>query len=192
MFYVKYPMFYVEHQVGMRILVIFFIMISLVGCNKPNPNPELMDEIYHDLKSQAENTQKQVEAEKKKLEGLRKELDTATPQSGTIKHSQKVYFESEFKIQKLEQLAKYYEFKTESRKKYTNLEYLKSFKAGKPWPTEEELLSYKQYKESMNAEKSWDTKKRVQNYKKINGITSESPEIPKKSDKKSEATKKAE
>ncbi|MGZ3796212.1 MAG: hypothetical protein ACXWRE_00610 [Pseudobdellovibrionaceae bacterium] len=175
----------------MRILFYFFIL-GLFGCNKPNPNPELTDQIFQDLQSQTQNTQREIDTEKKKLEELKKELNAVTPQTGMLKHLQKKYFESEVKIQKLEQLRKYYEIKSESRRIYTKGEYLKAFQTGKPWPTQEELTSYKQYKESLNYGKSWNSRERVKNYEKQNGISSVSTEISKKQEKKAETQEKVE
>jgi hypothetical protein len=173
MFYAKIPMFHVEHWVTMRILAILFITISLFGCNKPNPNPELADEIYQDLTAQASEVKRETESEKKKLEGFKKDVEKAVPQTGEIKYAQKRYFESEMRIQKLEQLAKYYELKAAERVRYTRLEYLKAFKDGKPWPTEEELAAYRQYKLSSHIDGGWDSRKRVKAYEKDRGIASE-------------------
>ncbi len=173
-------MFHVEHWVNMRVVIIFIILISIISCNKPNPNPENTDEIYQDFLSQAQSVQKELEVEKKKLEGFKKDLDTATPQTGAIKYAQKKYFESEDKIQKLEQLVKYYELKSASRKQYTKFEYAKAFKAGTPWPTESELTSYKQYKAALRGAKSWDSRRRVEEYEKSVGIVSASAKKPEK------------
>jgi len=175
MFYAKIPMFHVEHRVTMRILTILFITIGLFGCNKPNPNPELADEIYQDLTSQAGEVKKEAENEKKKLEGFKKDIEKAVPQTGEIKHAQKRYFESELKVQKLEQLAKYFELKAADRMRYTKAEYLKAFKAGKSWPTEEELAAYRQYKLSARVDGGWDSRRRVKAYEKDRGIASEGP-----------------
>lgn len=169
MFYANIPMFHVEHRVIMRIFVLLLITIGLFGCNKPNPNPELSDEIYQDLQSQGAEVKKEAEGEKKKLEGYKKDVEKAVPQSGEIKHAQKRFFESEMRVQKLEQLAKYYELKAEERKRYTKTEYLKAFKAGKPWPTEGELAAYKQYKTSSQVPPGWDSRKRVEAYGKGRG-----------------------
>jgi hypothetical protein len=164
-----------------------FIALSLFGCTKPNPNPELADEIYLDLQSRAQSVEKEVETEKKKFEGFKKEMETAVPQTGAIKFAQKRYFESEIKIGKLGQLANYYGLKAESRKQYTKAQYARAFKDRKPWPTEEELASYKQYQESAKAEKSWNSQARVKEYEKKTGAASTAAKIAEKTDKKAEA-----
>jgi len=187
MFYANIPMFHVEHRVKMRILVLLLIIIGLFGCNKPNPNPELADEIYQDLQASAGSARKEVESEKKKLEGFKKDVEKAVPQTGEIKYAQKRYFESEVRVQKLEQLAKYYELRAEARKRYTKAEYLKAFKEGKPWPTEEELESFKQYKLSSVVDGGWDSRKRVQSYEKEHGIASSTSKSHEKDEKKPES-----
>jgi len=194
MFFKNIPMFHVEHWCVMRIFLFLLITICLFGCNKPNPNPELADEIYLDLQSQTQNAQKDAEAEKKKLEGFKKDLDNATPQTGAIKYAQKRYFESEERVQKLEQLAKYYEIKAEDRKKYTITEYMKAFRAGKPWPNPEEIESYKKYRELSKIEPSWDSRKRVKAYEKNNGLVSAAKPSEKTegAEKKSESKPKSE
>jgi hypothetical protein len=182
-------MFHVEHQENMLKIAFLFITICLFGCTKPNPNPELADDIYLDLKSQSENVKKEVETEKKKLEGFKKDLETAVPQTGAIKYAQKRFFESEAKVQKLEQLAKYFELKTESRLKYTKSEYLKAFRAGKVWPTPEEIESYKKYKELAANTSGWDSRKRIKAYEKENGTVSDGKtgEKAEKGEKKAES-----
>ncbi|MBC7372331.1 MAG: hypothetical protein H7326_12235 [Bdellovibrionaceae bacterium] len=156
----------------MRILMLLVLYFMVMACNKPNPNPELSDEIYSDLSSNAEAAKKDVESEKKKLEGFKKDLGAVVPQSGKIKYAQKRFFESGANLARLEQQAKFFELKAQARLKYTKLEYLKAFKDGKPWPTPEELESYKTYNLMSKKDPSWDSRKRVQAYEKENGIVS--------------------
>jgi len=171
----------------MRVLMLLLLII-IVGCNKPNPNPELADEIYSDLKASAGNAAKDVEAEEKKLEGFKKDLDNAVPQTGEIKFAQKRYFESEQRLQKFEQVQKYFELKAQDRLEYTRKQYAKAFRAGKTWPTEEEIQSYKKYKLLSNKEASWDSRKRVELYEKERGLSNRpksKPEGEKKAETKS-------
>jgi hypothetical protein len=171
MFFPKNPMFHVEHRIFMLKTLLLIALACLVGCTKPNPHPELADDIYLDLQAQAGSAKKEAEEEKKKLEGFKKDLDAVIPQTGAIKYAQKRFFESEAKSQRLEQAAKYFELKVQSRLTYTKTEYMKAFRAGKPWPTPEEIASYKKYKELASRPLSWDSRKRVQSYEKENGIT---------------------
>lgn len=163
-FYEKFPMFHVEHRVCMYYLTLFIVLFGLSACNKPNPNPELADPIYLDLQQQAQNAKKDLEAELKKLEGLKKDLDAAIPQTGAIKYAQKHYFESEARVSRLQQEFKYFELKAASRKIHGNKEYTKAFKEGKSWPDSEEVEAYKVQKEISNINPSWQTKKRVEAY----------------------------
>lgn len=170
----------------MRFFVFAFITLCLLACHKPNPTPELADDIYLDLNSRSQSVQKELEAEKKKFDGYKKELDTITPQTGAIKFAQKRYFESEARIQKLEQKIKYFELKTKTRQKYTRLEYMKAFQDGKPWPNQEEVEAYKKYSEVSNISPGWNTKNRVDSYEKEFGTT---PGATKSTEKTKKAAK---
>ncbi|WP_413289476.1 hypothetical protein [Bdellovibrio sp. HCB337] len=167
----------------MRFLAILFIAISLLGCKKPNPTPELADDIYLDLNTRAQSAQKELDSEKKKLEGFKKELAAVVPQTGAIKYAQKRYFESEAKIQKLVQEVKYYELKAAARKKYTKLEYMKAFNEGKSWPLPEEVDAYKTYKTVSVVPHSWNSKKRVESYEKEFGTATSASKEPPKTEK---------
>lgn len=183
MFFAEFPMFHVEHRVKMRILAILFIATFLFGCKKPNPTPELADDIYLDLNSRAQSAQKELDSEKKKLEGFKKDLAAVVPQTGAIKYAQKRYFESEARIQKLEQEVKYFELKANARKKYTKLEYMKAFNEGKSWPLPEEVEAYKTYKVVSQTSRGWDSRKRVESYEKEFGTGDLASKIAPKTEK---------
>lgn len=173
----------------MRGLLFLIIILALSGCNKPNATPELNDEIFSDISNSSASAKKDLESERKKLEGFKMDIDKAIPQTGEIKFAQKRFFESEANVQKLQQLQKYLELKAESRKTHVRTEYLKAFKAGSPWPTVEELESYKIYKQVSKIAPSWDTRKRIEAYEKQSNLTNKAnvPEREKKA-----ATKAAE
>lgn len=165
-------MFHVEQRVCMRILCLILTIAVLFGCNKPNPNPELADPIYSDLQNRAQDSQKELDSEKKKLDGFKKELDAVKPQTGEIKYAQKRYFESEAKVQRLEQEVKYYELKAQSRKRFAKQEYMKAFIAGKTWPVPDEAEAYKVHRELSSIPTSWDSRKRVKSYEETAGNAS--------------------
>lgn len=173
----------------MRLLMFLLLIFSVIACSKPNPNPELADEIYLDLDGQAQSAQKEFESEKKKLEDLKKDMDNAKPQTGENKYAEKRYFEAEQKVEKLEQQYKYFSLQAESRKQYTKKNYLKAFSDGKTWPTAEEVEDYKKYKQLSKVDPNWSEKKRIEEYEKQNapkagpageGGAKKEEEIPKK------------
>ena len=146
----------------MRILSIFIITLLLVACNKPDPNPELKDEIYADLNTQLADVGHELEAEEKQLVEHQKALSEVTPQTGQIKYAQKRVYDSEEKINKLRQEKQWLALRAEERLKYTKKEYLKAFKAGKPWPDPAEFEQYKLEMKMRKAKKEWDVKQRMQ------------------------------
>ncbi len=140
------------------------MLLFLIGCNKPNPTPEVGDEIYLDLKNRAAGAEKALETEKKKLEGFKKDLDSAIPQTGAIKYAQKRYFETEAAVEKARQANKYYELAAESRKKYFRKRYAASYAEGSSAIDAEEVASYMKNAGSNRGGTSWDTKARVKSY----------------------------
>lgn len=151
---------------------LLFIGILLLGCEKPNPNPELGDSIYGDLTSRAEASNKAAEAEKKKLEGFLKEIETAKPQTGDARTAHKRFFETERKIKQIQQEQYYFTLRARSRKDSVKRSYMQSFLEKKPWDTSSESESYDKHKEAAEISSDWDSKRRIANYTKETGIGS--------------------
>ncbi|HWU43594.1 MAG TPA: hypothetical protein VN132_09155 [Bdellovibrio sp.] len=172
----------------MKIIAIFFIILSLVACSKPDPNPELKDPIYTDLQAQLATTTSSLEAEKKKLEGFQKDLNEAIPQSGQIKYAQKRFYESQALITRLEQEKSYLELKIEQRKKISVSSYREAFKKKEPWPDPKEFASYQAEQKLRKAKKAWDVKDRM----KEAGLSFNSSEKEKPSKEGSEKSEKKE
>lgn len=145
----------------MRIICLILLSLSLVACNKPDPNPELKDPIYNDLHSAAAEASQLLEAEKKNLEGFEKELSDVVPQTGQVKYAQKRVRESKEKIVRLEQEKQYLELKIEARKRESKKSYSKAFKKGETWPDPQEWNSYQTEKRLRNAKRTWDAKERI-------------------------------
>lgn len=152
----------------MRFVACFLLFWSILGCNKPNPTPELSDEVYLDLTSRAKSAKGSLETEKKKLDGFKNELRTADPQSGSIKFAQKRYFESESAVTKLEQLTKYYELAAIARKSEVRKRYSTAFNQKQEWIIPEEVENYKMNRSISNSTIGvpWSSKKRVEDYTK--------------------------
>ncbi|WP_347355676.1 hypothetical protein [Bdellovibrio sp.] len=145
----------------MRIICLILLSLSLVACNKPDPNPELKDPIYNDLHSATAEASQLLEAEKKNLEGFEKELSDVVPQTGQVKYAQKRVRESKEKIVRLEQEKQYLELKIEARKRESKKSYSKAFKKGETWPDPQEWNSYQTEKRLRNAKRTWDAKERI-------------------------------
>lgn len=144
-----------------RFFYILFITTLLIGCDKPDPHPELKDPIYNDLISSLSSTQKALEDEKKTLEGHIKESADVVPQTGQIKYAQKRINESKSRITRLEQEVQYLELKVEARKSASRSKYLQAFKKKEAWPDSKEWENYKIEKKLQSAKKTWDVRERI-------------------------------
>lgn len=169
----------------MRILSIFIITLLLVACNKPDPNPELKDEIYADLNTQLAETTHALEAEEKQLAEHQKAMSEVTPQTGQIKYAQKRVYESEDKINQLRQEKQWLALRAQERLKYTRKQYLNAFKKGQPWPDPAEIEQYKAEMRLRKAKKDWDVKQRMQEA----GVSVPGEKKPAGGEKKTEAPK---
>jgi hypothetical protein len=153
----------------MKKLGLFLLLFGLWGCEKPNPTPELTDGIYSDLNSRAEAVQKSVESERKKLEGFKKDLEKAKPNTGDTAVAQKRYFETERKIASLEQEAHYLELHADSRRVFVRKSYIQAFNAKKPWNNDTEVESYASNRKLNEKSPDWDENVRIQAYQKQMG-----------------------
>lgn len=151
-------------------LFAILLIFGTVACEKPNPTPEVADGIYRDLMNQADLAGKSAESEKKKLEGLKKELQAAKPQTGDLRIAQKQYFESERKVQQYLQQRAYYTLRAKSRKAEVRTSYTSAFAEKKPFDTADQLKDYDRNQELAKNPGSWDSKRRIANYTKETGL----------------------
>lgn len=145
----------------MRLIAAILIIFTLSACNKPDPNPELKDPIYSDLQAQLGSTSAALEAEKKKLEGFQKDVETVIPQTGQVKYAKKRFFESETRVAKLQQEEEFLKLKIEQRKKAAVLSYKKAFEKKEAWPDPKEYSSYQAEQKLRTAKREWDVKQRL-------------------------------
>jgi hypothetical protein len=143
-------------KIGLIILSACFF-----GCNRPNPNPELLDPIYGELQKQLIEVRKGLDDEKKSLSDFEKELQNAKPQTGQIKYAQKRYSESAARVRKLEELVKYTEIRIDSRIKKAREDYLLAWKEKKSWPDPNEYKEYMEYKKAQAIPLQWNVKERI-------------------------------
>lgn len=148
----------------MKLFFVFIFSFILISCNKPDPNPELMDPIYLDLVAATSAINVQLESEKKMLEDHRKTLKEVALQTGQNKYAEKRVRESAERINKLEQEKQYLELKVEAHKKAAKRSYLQAFKKGEAWPDQKEWDSYKMAKKLQSANRTWSAKKRIEEF----------------------------
>ena len=144
----------------------------LFSCNKPEPEPELRDPIYLDLKSQAELAKKTLADARQTLEIKKVELEKVKPQTGAIKYAQKRYWEAQKEIDGLIQQEKSWQLRLEARQLEAREEYLKAFKAEKPWPSPKYTEDYNREKRLRAESRRWDVNYRLEKFKKENAPTS--------------------
>lgn len=145
----------------MKYLFVLFSLIFIVGCNKPEPNPELRDPIYSDLNAQLGEVTGKIATEKKNLEGFQQTLKDVVPQSGQVKYAQKRVDDCQDKIDHLSQEKDYLDLKIKDRLAFSRHSYMAAFKKGEAWPDPKEYESYKVEQKFRKAKLAWDVKDRM-------------------------------
>jgi hypothetical protein len=154
-------MFYVEHMKNTITTPLFAIycLFLVFSCNKRDPNPELSDVVYLDLRTELEIAQKNLAAEEAQNKKVKADLDSVSPQTGQYKFAQKRYFESVNNLDLYKQQAKYFEISLELRKHEAKIRYLESLtKGGRPWPDSKEIEDYKIRLKLQKAKLEWGKK----------------------------------
>lgn len=149
----------------MRIFIVFTLILTILGCDKPNPEPEKLDPIYSEMEKEASAAGNALKAAEKELEGFEKELAAVVPQTGQIKYAQKRVSETQAKITKLRQMEQYWKLRVESRKVWAREKYLEAYHQKKPWPPPEEFTEYQAQKKLEEAPRAWDLKGRLEQAK---------------------------
>ena len=144
-----------------RIFLFLIILVIASACNKPNPNPELLDPIYSDIQAQENNINAEIAAEEAKLAQNEQSLETVTPQSGQIKFVQKRIWESKNRLDRLYQMKKYWIVRKDSRKIQARTEYMKAFNSGQTWPDPKEFAAYKAQQKLEMSSRVWNVQKRI-------------------------------
>ena len=134
------PMFYVEQHMKSYFFGLFFII--LVACHPRDPNPELKDPIYQDLKKELALVDKNIETGNKELGDRKSILKGVIPQSGQLKSVEQKVFESEDYLEKLAQQKLFFEIKIEQRKRLVSTKYAHSLHGGPAWPDPKEVEDY--------------------------------------------------
>lgn len=135
--------------------LLFFLGV-LTACNRPHPNPEIMDPIYLDLVRRAQ------EAEREYQEGLSKanaaHLAIQSSQVNTLDRqvAKKDWLQSRQKLPFLEERAKFLKIQAERRRVMSRLSYRLAFERGDAWPEPQEYEFYKAHRRLREAPQSWD------------------------------------
>lgn len=157
--------------------VLIFSLI-LVGCNKPEPHPELKDAIYQDIQAEKGLAEKNLEAAKKQLVEQEKELAAVVPQTGQVKFAQKRVFDTKNVISTLEQQQKYWVIRAEQRRDFVRKKSYEAFHKGETWSDSKELEEYQTEKRLRAAKLQWDSKQRRSDFMKESGLSNEKAAKP--------------
>ncbi len=146
---------------------IFLLLASLFlfACEKPEPNPEVRDQIYQDFLAQKGQAEKELADAEKMADDFKAQAAKAEPQTGQFKSMRKKYYEASHRVDQLKQQIKYWEIHTEERLISSRLSYLRAFGDKKPWPDPQEYETYKSQKKLRSVKMQWDQKERVKGTK---------------------------
>lgn len=149
----------------MERLLLLFLPLLLLSCNKPEPNPEIRDPIYQEFKTQQDLAKKAIAEAEKTLIEKKADLEKVKPQTGQIKYAQKRLWDTQRTLDSLIQQEKYWSLRIKEREQTAKTEYIKSFKAGRPWPDPKEFQEYSTEKRLREARLQWDAKERIEKFK---------------------------
>jgi hypothetical protein len=147
------------------ILLLSILTVFSVGCNKPNPNPELLDPVYLDIEKDRKAFEANIVSIKEEVEGHKKNLNAVEPHTGQIHYARKRLYEAEMILQRNIQQEKYLRVRLQSRKDEVFLKYMKAFKDKAPWPDPKEYADYLSLKSMRAAPPQWRPRERLEKYK---------------------------
>ncbi len=159
----------------MRRLLILLLPFLLFSCNKPDPQPELLDPIYMEFKTQHDMAKRAIIDIQAVIDEKKVDLDRVKPQTGQIKYAQKRYWEAQKTLDLLVQQEKYWGVRIQERLSFAQVEYLKAFKARKPWPDPKEFQEYESEKRLREARHQWDAKARIDKFRRENPVKQPKP-----------------
>ena len=138
-----------------KYVLIILSMLFAVGCNRPDPNPELKDPIYLDIQRELQEAKREVDAQEKQLEEFKKAFASVVPQTGQIKFAQKRLNDATDKLQRQRQMVRYWEIRLDTRKAESKKLYQQAFSKDKPWPNQQEWQEYKTIRAAQTKPKLW-------------------------------------
>ena len=130
-------------------------MLILCRCERPNPNPELMDPIYSDLQRESDSAAKdadKIKSEADKLTDDLSKLEARDPSRSILINQRNAKNKAEAGVR---QRAEYFRIRAEQRFNIDQREYLKAFEAKKPWPEPGERKNYEVMRKLQTASRNW-------------------------------------
>lgn len=156
------------------LLVLFFSLSALVGCNKPDPHPERADVIYQDIQSELATVRKNIDDTNKALLEHEANLKKVVPQTGQVRYAQKRLWESRKVLDLFQQQEKYWVIREEQRRLFVRRRNLEAHQKGQKWSDERELKEYQDEKRLRQARLNWDVRQRRADFEKELNLASKS------------------
>jgi hypothetical protein len=141
--------------------ILILLVLFLAACTRPLKNPEAVDLIFIDLKSQAEKLAKEIGEYDKEIATAKAAYERAPIRTGQRLDAQEEFFRLKKVRQKLTEKYRYTSLRLSSRLKEIRRAYRKAFAAGKQWPDEEEYLTYLTEKRLKTAPREWNPDQRI-------------------------------
>jgi len=139
----------------MRFVLIICSVFLLNACEKPLAEPETVDPIYLDLRSDAANAKKLADDKKKEAEELEKTLEKPNIEPLERKHTLQQIFLAKKTIALIEQDVAYFNLRAETRKALDRDMYPAIFKAKGKWPDKDEYDRFMAEKRLRAASRNW-------------------------------------
>lgn len=138
-----------------RFMLGLLITVFLCGCKSEDPNPELKDPIYKDLKAKADQHEKTIEEQMKKLGELQVKLQKSEANSIDRKDIQRDIANTKKVLGESEQWARYYRIRADRRAVVDKITARAAAQADKPWPDPREYSDYQVNRRLNEANRSW-------------------------------------
>lgn len=132
-----------------------FLLLGVVGCKSVDPNPELKDKIYLDIRADLEIQHKALKISEDFLRLAYEEEKSAELNSGELATIRRDIRDEKVKIEAIKQDIKYMEIRLERRLLESRLAYAKALESNEDWPNETEYQAYLAHKELRNAPNNW-------------------------------------
>jgi hypothetical protein len=140
--------------------------LFFTACSKPDPNPELKDELFLEFRAQAEESAKIEEAGPAEIKKAQEEINALPINSSNRKILQDKYWDTVRKIELAKQNTKYYRQKMLERQKLVVRRYLISFYSRQPLEEDPSFKEYQSIKKGRQVPRDWDARKRVEHARK--------------------------
>ena len=138
-----------------KFYALLIVTLVLFGCKKEEPNPELLDPIYKDLKAEAKKYNSQLKEEEANLEAILEDRENLKPRTIELVANRRDEKKTRGKILQFKQKAKYYEIRSERRRVEARRDYKIAFRKNEAWPNPQEYENYQTYKRLRDAPLNW-------------------------------------